>query len=271
MQKGKIIFPFFAVFNPDILPPRGGAMTRNIRMTLEYDGSNYHGWQRQKNGLSIQQVLEEKIAVMTGESARVIGSGRTDAGVHALGQVAHFRTGSSIAAFSLRNGLNSLLPADIAIRDLREMDASFHARYDAKSKIYLYRIHNRPVRPALFRHYAWFVPVRLDLGMMRESASLFEGTHDFSSFCSTHTDAPDRIRTINGIRIEADASSLIRIEIEADGFLRYMVRGIVGMLVDAGRGKRTLPELRQIMEAKDRRCGGITAPAHGLFLKEVRY
>ncbi|OPY07348.1 MAG: tRNA pseudouridine synthase A [Syntrophaceae bacterium PtaB.Bin095] len=271
MQKGKIIFPFFAVFNPDILPPRGGAMTRNIRMTLEYDGSNYHGWQRQKNGLSIQQVLEEKIAVMTGEAVRVIGSGRTDAGVHALGQVAHFRTASSIREFNLLGGLNSLLPRDIVIRDLREVDASFHARYDAKSKVYLYQVHNRPVRPALFRQYAWFVPGALDFGMMQEAAHLFEGTHDFSSFCSTHTDSPDRIRTITGVRIGADAGSLVRIEIEADGFLRYMVRGIVGVLVDAGRGKRTLPELRQIMEAKDRRCGGATAPAHGLFLKEVRY
>jgi len=244
---------------------------RNIRMTIEYDGSNYHGWQRQINGLSIQQVLEEKIALMTGEEIRVTGSGRTDAGVHALGQVAHFRTASSIPEFNLRSGLNSLLPRDIVIRDLREAEASFHARFDARSKVYLYRIHNSPVRPAVFRQYAWFVSGKLELGLMQEAAVLFEGTHDFSSFCSTHTDAPDRIRTVTGIRISADDRGMIRIEIEADGFLRYMVRGIVGMLADAGRGKRSLPELRQIMDAKDRKRGGVTAPAHGLFLKEVRY
>ena len=244
---------------------------RNIRMTIEYDGSNYHGWQRQVNGLSIQQVLEEKIAVLTGEEVRVTGSGRTDAGVHALGQVAHFRTSSSIREYGLQSGLNSLLPRDIVILDLREAEPSFHARYDAKSKVYLYRIHNGPVRPAVLRQYAWFVPGTLDPGVMREAARLFEGTHDFSSFCSTHTDAPDRIRTVRGVRIEADARGLIRIEIEADGFLRYMVRGIVGMLVEAGRGKRALPELRRILAAKDRKQGGVTAPAHGLFLKEVRY
>jgi tRNA pseudouridine38-40 synthase len=244
---------------------------RNVRITLEYDGSNYHGWQRQTNGLSIQQVLEEKIAVMTGEDVRVIGSGRTDAGVHALGQVAHFRTATSIREFNLLGGLNSLLPRDIVILDLREADASFHARYDAKSKVYLYQIHNSPVRPVMCRQYAWFVSGKLVLGMMRDAARLFEGTHDFSSFCSTHSDAPDRIRTVSGIQIESGARGLIRIEIEADGFLRYMVRGIVGMLVEAGRGKLSLPELQQIMDARDRKRGGITAPAQGLFLKEVRY
>jgi len=244
---------------------------RNIKIILEYDGSNYHGWQRQTNGVSIQQILEEKIAVITKERIKVIGSGRTDAGVHALGQVAHFKTASPIREVNLLKGINSLLPKDIVVRDLREVDASFHARYDVKSKVYLYQIFNSSVRPVLYRQYAWFVSAPLNVERMREATVLFKGTHDFSSFCSTHSDVPDHIRTIMGIRIESGERGLIKIEMEADGFLRYMVRSIVGIWVDVGRGKYSLSELQGVMDAKDRKCGGITAPAQGLFLKEVRY
>ncbi|MDO9558952.1 MAG: tRNA pseudouridine(38-40) synthase TruA [Syntrophales bacterium] len=244
---------------------------RNLRMVLEYDGTAYHGWQRQTNGLSIQQVLEEKIAVMTGEAVKVIGSGRTDAGVHALGQVAHFKTASTIPDIRFLNGINSLLPRDIAVKALREVDPSFHARYDAKSKVYLYQVVNGSVRPVLLRQYAWFVPGPLDPEKIREAAVYFMGTHDFSSFCSTHSDAPDHIRTITDIRIEAGSHGLIKIEMEADGFLRHMVRGIVGTLIEVGRGKRFVSDMQAIIHEKDRRHGGMTAPPHGLFLKEVIY
>jgi tRNA pseudouridine38-40 synthase len=244
---------------------------RNLRTILEYDGTAYHGWQRQINGLSIQQILEEKIAVMTGEVVKVIGSGRTDAGVHALGQVAHFKTASTIPDINFLKGINSLLPSDIVVKDLQEVDPSFHARYDVKSKIYLYQIVNGSVRPVLNRQYAWFVPGLLNLDRIREAALSFKGTHDFSSFCSTHSDALDHIRTVMDIRIEAESHGLIKIIMEADGFLRYMVRGIVGTLVEVGKGKRLLSDLQEIMNAKDRRYGGMTAPPQGLFLKEVRY
>ncbi|PKN61020.1 MAG: tRNA pseudouridine(38-40) synthase TruA [Deltaproteobacteria bacterium HGW-Deltaproteobacteria-11] len=244
---------------------------RNLRMVLEYDGTAYHGWQRQTNGLSIQQVLEEKIAVMTGEAVKVIGSGRTDAGVHALGQVAHFKTASTIPDIRFLNGINSLLPRDIAVKALREVDPSFHARYDAKSKVYLYQVVNGSVRPVLLRQYAWFVPGPLDSESIREAAVYFMGTHDFSSFCSTHSDAPDHIRTITDIRIEAGSHGLIKIEMEADGFLRHMVRGIVGTLIEVGRGKRFVSDMQAIIHEKDRCHGGMTAPPQGLFLKEVRY
>jgi tRNA pseudouridine38-40 synthase len=244
---------------------------RNIRLVVEYDGSAYCGWQRQINGPSIQQVLEECIGRITGEESRVIGSGRTDAGVHALGQVAHFRTVSSLAEGNLLMGINGLLPPDIAIRELSEVPLAFHARYDALSKTYLYRICNRPVRSAIERNYAWFVWEPLDLGMIREAIPVFEGTHDFSSFCSTASDGSDRVRTVLALSVERDPSGMIDISVEAHGFLRYMVRTIVGTLVGVGRGKRSPHEVAEILAAKDRRRAGVTAPPQGLFLKEVKY
>lgn len=243
---------------------------RNLKIILEYDGTAYHGWQRQINGISVQQVLEEKIAIITGEEIRVTGSGRTDTGVHALGQVAHFKTKATLAADSFLRAINSVLPRDISVKALYEVDELFHARNDAKSKIYLYQILNGPVRPVLLRNYVWFVPGELNLEHMRKAALYFQGTHDFSSFCSTHSDARDRVRTILQIRMLED-SGLIKIEMEADGFLRYMVRGIVGTLVEIGKNKRPLSELQAVIAAKDRRLGGMTAPPQGLFLKEVRY
>lgn len=244
---------------------------RNLKMVLEYDGTAYHGWQRQANGLSIQQVLEEKIAVMTGERVKVIGSGRTDAGVHALGQIAHFKTASTIPDIHFLKGINSLLPRDIVVKDIQEVDLSFHARYDAKSKVYRYQVVNGPVRPVMLRQYAWFVPGRLNLEQMSDAAVYFMGTHDFSSFCSTHSDAPDHVRTVTDIQVDAGTLGLVKIEMEADGFLRHMVRAIVGTLVEVGRGKRSVSDMQAILHAKDRRLGGMTAPPRGLFLKEVKY
>ena len=244
---------------------------RNIRLIIEYDGGAYCGWQRQENGISIQQVLEECIGRMTGEEVRVIASGRTDAGVHALNQVAHFRTLSPLGERNLLMGINSLLPADIAVRAVCDVPLSFHARFDALSKVYLYRICNRPIRSALERNTAWFIWEPLDLAKIAEALPLFQGTHDFSSFCSTHTDSLDHIRTIAAITVEKEASGMIHISMEADGFLRYMVRTIVGALVDIGRAKCSPEEMAGILALKDRRRAGITAPPQGLFLKEVKY
>lgn len=244
---------------------------RNIRLVIEYDGGAYCGWQRQENGLSVQQVLEECIGRMTGEATRVIASGRTDAGVHALGQVAHFRTVSLLGERNLLMGINSLLPSDIAVREVCDVPLTFHARFDARSKVYLYRICNRPVRSALERNTAWFIWEPLDTEKMAEALPIFMGRHDFSSFCSTHTDSPDHVRTILAITVENRPSGMIEISLEADGFLRYMVRTIVGALVDIGRGKRSSQELAGILALKDRRRAGLTAPPQGLFLKEVKY
>jgi len=244
---------------------------RNIQLTIEYDGTAYCGWQRQENGISIQQLLEEAIGRMTGSKVTVIGSGRTDAGVHARGQVAHFHTESLLGERNLLMGINSLLPPDIAILAVREADLAFHARFDAKGKTYLYRICNRPVRSALEGRYAWFVWQPLDLAKIDAARDVFCGTHDFSSFCSTHTDSPDHVRTIREITVQRREEGMIHIYLEADGFLRHMVRTIVGALVDIGRGNRSREETAAVLAAKDRRKAGLTAPPQGLFLKKVRY
>jgi tRNA pseudouridine38-40 synthase len=244
---------------------------RNIKIVLEYEGTSYHGWQRQKNGVSIQQTLEEKAAIITGEGIKVIGSGRTDAGVHAIGQVANFRTTSSLESRKLKDGINSLLPRDIVIRSLVDVDASFHARKNAISKIYVYQICNRPVRPAINRNFVWAVYKPLDIDGMRQAAGMLKGRHDFTSFSTVHTDVEEFTRTIMDTRIETGNDGMIRVYVEADGFLRYMVRTIVGTLVEMGNGKRNPSEMVAIIDAKDRKRAGMTAPAQGLFLKEVKY
>jgi len=247
---------------------------RNLKMVIEYDGSGYHGWQRQKNGLSIQQVLEEKIAVITGEQVKVIGSGRTDAGVHAVAQVAHFKTACGIPTGNLLKGINSLLPADIVLKSLKEADTDYHSRIDAKGKVYLYQIFNSPIRTVLYRHYAWIIHCPLDLDLMAKGAGYLIGRHDFTSFSSVHTDVISfereikRIEILNSLSVE---HPLIKIFVEADGFLRYMVRTIVGTLVEVGRGKRPPEDVAAILAGRDRKLAGMTAPPQGLFLKEVLY
>jgi len=243
---------------------------RNVMIICEYDGTAYHGWQRQPNGISIQEVLEEKIGVITQEEIRLIASGRTDAGVHALKQVANFKTRSAIGCENLLKGINSLLPDDIAVKLLQDVDDGFHARYSAKSKVYVYRIFNSPVRSALWRNCSWHLRAPLDLGAMRQAAQSLEGTHDFSSFCAAGGDAEDHVRTVIATSVEME-HGMISFTIEASGFLRYMVRNIVGLLVDVGRGMTTLAGFEEIMDARDRTRAGITAPPQGLFLKEVRY
>jgi tRNA pseudouridine38-40 synthase len=244
---------------------------RNLKITVEYDGACYHGWQRQKGHATIQQLLEDGIAQITRKKATVIGSGRTDSGVHALNQVAHFKTNSSIDMRSLLLGINSLLPFDVVVKDLREVEAGFHARYDVRSKVYIYQIFNGPVRSALYRNYAWHVLSPLDLAKMEEGLSFLKGVHDFSSFCGKRKGYADCVRRIMDARIESAAGNLIKIFIEADGFLRYMVRAIVGTLIWVGTGKIKPSEIIDILEARDRKRSGITAPPHGLFLAEVRY
>jgi tRNA pseudouridine38-40 synthase len=244
---------------------------RNLKMIVEYDGTGYHGWQRQRGRTTIQQVLEESISIITQEDIRVIGSGRTDAGVHAMNQVASFMTGSKIGERNLLAGINSLLPRDIVVKELMEVEMGFHARYHAKSKVYLYQIVNEMVRSALYRQYAWFVRKPLNIDRMKEGAVLFKGMHDFSSFCAAKCGLANHVRTIRQLEIGRDRRGILRISVEADGFLKYMVRNMVGMLVDVGRGKRQPNEITAVIEARDRRRAGVTAPAHGLFLKEVRY
>ena len=247
------------------------ASLRNFKMIVEYDGAAYCGWQRQKNGVSIQQVLEDAIALIVCEKVTLIGSGRTDAGVHAINQVANFRSTTLLPADKLFRGVNSVLPPDIVVKTLDEVHIDFHAQRDVQSKIYVYRICNRRLRPVLGRNYFWFIRFELDLEMMKNAAQYLIGTHDFSCFCATGSEVRGRVRTITGIDIKPGADGLIEITVEAQGFLKYMVRNIVGTLTEVARGKRKPQEMKEIIDSRNRNIAGVTAPACGLFLKEVKY
>jgi len=244
---------------------------RNLKIIIEYDGAAYHGWQRQPDDITVQQTLEEKIGVITRERIRLTGSGRTDAGVHAIAQAANFKTSSKIAGGNLLRGTNSLLPGDIVIKELTEVDEGFHARYNAKSKVYLYRIFNNKYPPALYRNYSWFIKYPLDIDLIRTAVLQLIGTHDFSSFCAADSNTVDHVREVVDAGVHREENGMIKFFIEADGFLRHMVRNIAGTLIDVGSGKLSPAGFLGIMEARDRRQAGITAPPQGLFLKEVRY
>lgn len=244
---------------------------RNLKIVLEYDGTGYHGWQRQKDLTTVQQVLEDIVLRITGERLAIFGSGRTDAGVHALKQTAHFKTNSCIGSANLLAAMNSLLPKDIVVKEIQEVPESFHARFDAKSKTYMYQIINSPTRSALYRQYAWHIRTPLDVIEMGKGLSFLKGRHDFTAFCGKKEVNRNCIRTITDVRLEKNPSGMIGIYLEADGFLRYMVRSVVGTLAEVGRGKRPPEELLSILQAKDRKRAGMTAPPQGLFLVEVKY
>ncbi len=244
---------------------------RNIRLILAYDGSRYHGWQRQPNGITIQEVIEEKIQVMAGDAVSLIASGRTDAGVHAINQVCHFKTRSSIDPPILKKGLNSLLPGDIHIIDAEDVPLDFHARYDAKSKTYEYRVLNMEDPDIFQRKYVWHIRMPLDVEEMEKCVALLLGTNDFSSFKSSGSGNTNPVRSVLNAGICGPEKGLLRFIIEADGFLRHMVRSIVGTLVEAGLGKINDSRFKEIIESKNRSLAGVKAPAQGLFLMKVLY
>ncbi len=246
-------------------------MKKNFKLTIEYDGTQYHGWQRQKGKITIQEEIEKALFKMTRQKIGLKGSGRTDAGVHALGQTANFQCETVLDESAFQNGLNSLLPEDIVIKDCQLVDESFHARYDAKSKIYQYRILNRRVPVAIDRQYAWLIRKPLDIEVMRRAIHHLVGTHDFKAFEGTGSPRSHTRRSVLTAKVWIQNKDLIIFEIEADGFLRFMVRNIVGTLVDVGLGKITPDQFKEILFSKDRSRAGATAPAQGLFLKEVRY
>jgi tRNA pseudouridine38-40 synthase len=277
--------------------------TRNIRLKLAYDGTNYVGWQVQKNGLSIQEVLEQAIEKLTGEKCPVLSAGRTDSGVHALGQVANFHTGSMIPAKNFRPALQDFLPRDIVVLKASEVPPEFHATFKATRKQYRYVIDNSPVALPFLSKYTWSLRRRLDVPAMHDAAQLLLGTHDFRSF---ETDWPNKITSVrtvfeikvvrqplwhlftgNPLNTEAGSApsspplskggqggsgeDIICMEITADGFLYNMVRSIVGTLVNVGRQKWDKAEVARILQAQNRSIAGSTAPACGLFLVQVWY
>ena len=245
---------------------------QNFRLLIEYDGTAYHGWQRQSSTRTIQGTIEAALQTMTGESVTLLGSGRTDAGVHATGQVANFCLETRLTADVFARGLNSLLPPDIVIKDCAAVDEAFHARYGARSKIYEYRILNRPTPAALLRQYAWHIRNPLDLEAIRTGMLCLKGEHDFSAFEATGSPRSHAVRTVIDVNLTGrDEDGYVVFSIEADGFLRHMVRNIVGALVDVGLGNISPEAFEDILISKDRRQAGITAPALGLFLREVKY
>ena len=245
---------------------------QNFKLTIEYDGTAYHGWQRQSSTRTIQGTIEAALQTITGESVTLLGSGRTDAGVHATGQVANFCLETRLTADVFAKGLNSLLPPDIVIKDCAAVNNVFHARYDARSKIYDYRILNRPTPAALFRQYAWHIRNPLDLEAMRTAMLCLRGQHNFSAFEATGSSRSHAVRTVTDVSLTGrDKDGYVVFSIEADGFLRHMARNIVGTLVDVGLGKISPQAFEDILLSRDRRQAGITAPALGLFLREVKY
>lgn len=246
-------------------------MDKNFKLTIEYDGTLYHGWQRQPTHRTIQGEIEKALAIMTGRQVTVIGSGRTDAGVHASGQVANFKSETRLTPGELLRGLNSLLPADIVIHQCVQVASQFHARFDVHSKLYRYRILNRPLPSAMERFYAWWLKAPLNVDAMRSTIPHILGTHDFKSFEGSGSPREHTVRHVLQASLRNDQSDRLIFDIEADGFLRYMVRNLVGTMVAVGLGKITPDQFIKILQARNRSLASSTAPPHGLCLIRVVY
>ncbi len=241
------------------------------KIILEYDGGPFAGWQRQKNGLAVQQVVEEAISALSGTSATLFGAGRTDAGVHALGQAAHFDLERDFDADTIRDGLNfHLKPHPVAILSAEVAGKEFHARFDATGRRYLYRITNRRAPLALERGRAWLISAPLDAAAMHQAAQCLTGKHDFTTFRASYCQADSPVRTLDVLDVVRDGEE-IRITAEARSFLHHQVRNIAGTLKMVGEGKWTAADVTRALEARDRARGGPTAPPDGLYLTEVLY
>ncbi|MFH2013001.1 MAG: tRNA pseudouridine(38-40) synthase TruA [Pseudomonadota bacterium] len=244
---------------------------RNIKLVIEYDGTSYHGWQIQPNAVSVQETIEERLRKITQEEIKLIVAGRTDAGVHAIEQVANFNTNSQLDMNNIQRGLNSLLPPDIAIKEISEVEENFHARYSAKSKIYRYVILNQRFPSPLYRNFSWFIPFNLDIEKMEKATQCLIGKHDFSSFKASGCNSRNPVREVLAVSLNKDNKGFIIFDIEANAFLKQMVRNIVGTLVDVGQRNTGVKEFKDIFFSKDRRKAGKTAPPQGLYLIKVNY
>ncbi len=250
---------------------------RNIKLTIAYDGTNYAGWQVQNNPKSsanspetIQGTMEEILSQILNEDVKLVASGRTDSGVHAIGQVANFKTKAKLRPKNIQNALNSCLPRDIVVKKVEEVGLDFHARYGATTKSYRYTILNREVRSPFDRHYAAFIPYPLDVRSMQDAAGHLAGRHDFMSFKAKGSSNRVSTRTLKSLKVRK-IGSFIYIYLEADGFLYNMARNIVGTLIEAGRGKLEADDVKEILKAKKRSLAGPTAPPEGLCLVKVKY
>jgi len=266
---------------------------RNLRLVIAYDGTDFHGWQRQPSAPTVQGCLEETLARITAAEVKLYGSGRTDAGVHAAGQVANFSTECRIPGENLQKALNDLLPPSVRIKKVSEVAEGFHARYQARAKTYRYRILRAPVCSPFFWRFVDHYPYPLDRRCMAEAARLLEGEHDFTSFAAASGDEdddlpgtghapaspqslpkrdPSMVRTIFSSRwLWRARMRLLTYEVRGDGFLHHMVRNIAGTLIEVGRGKLAPADVLRILDARDRILAGPTAPARGLCLMKVEY
>ena len=245
-------------------------MKKKYLLIIEYEGTAYHGWQFQKNGISIQEVVETALTKITKTETSVLSSGRTDAGVHAEGMPAHFTTESKMKPFEFLFALNSHLPLDITVKEVRKVPMSFNARGSAKRKLYRYSVLNREHPSALNYRRSWFIPHALDLAAMRRAAKYFVGKHDFTSFRAGNCNAKTPIRILNRVEIFKQ-NGFLQFEFEGKGFLKHMVRNLVGTLVHVGRKKFSARQVKIILQARNRRIAGPTAPPQGLCLIKVCY
>jgi tRNA pseudouridine38-40 synthase len=246
---------------------------RTFKLTIAYDGTAYAGWQRQAGVDTIQARVEAAVADIEGRAVAVHGAGRTDAGVHAWGQVASFQLEHGIDGRVLGRALNAKLPDDIRVRKVETVPPSFHARFLARGKSYRYRINRTPVANPMERRFAWHIAKTLDLGAMRQAGAMLIGRHDFAAFQTAASDATVRttIRTVLDLGVDDGSDDIVAIDVAGDGFLRYMVRTIVGTLVQVGLGRRPVAEMAEILASRTRDKAGPTAPPHGLFLVAVDY
>ena len=245
-------------------------MEKKYLLLIEYEGTAYHGWQMQTNALSIQEVLEKFLSRILNTPTTLLSSGRTDAGVHAEGMPAHFVADTKMSVSEMQLALNSLLPHDISIKEVREVPMEFNARGSAKSKLYRYTILNRGYPSALNFRRSWFIPHELDVAAMQRASRYLLGEHDFTSFRAGNCNAKSPVRTMNRVEIFQKDDFLI-FEFESKGFLKHMVRNLVGTLVYVGKKKYPAEQVKTILEARDRKVAGPTAPAHGLCLIRVDY
>lgn len=244
-------------------------MTR-LLLTLQYDGTRYHGWQVQRNARTVQEVLQDAVERITGVRSGITGCSRTDAGVHALMFCCALDTGSPLRGERMARALNACLPLDIAVTGCREVAPDFHPRYMAAGKRYRYQIWNAPARNPFYAGYALHRAARLDEEEMNRTASLFIGTHDFSAFCASGSGVEDHVRTVRLAQVDREGD-LLRFRVEADGFLYHMVRIMAGSLLDVQAGRLRESHILEALRTGDRSLAGFTAPPHGLFLEEVFY
>jgi tRNA pseudouridine38-40 synthase len=244
---------------------------KNIRLIIAYDGSSFYGWQRQRGKPTIQGTIEEKIAVMVREPVSLIGAGRTDAGVHALHQVANFRISSSLTPSIFLTALNAQLPPSIVIKAAEYVPFDFHARYDARSKVYEYRVLNESMPSPFLTQYVWHIARPLKVALMEECLRIVEGSHDFSSFCSPGDGKINPVRNMMRAELETQREDFLTFAFEANGFLRHMIRTLMGTLIKVGLGRLSVSDFIEILESRGGQHPGAKAPPSGLYLRDVKY